>query len=159
MTTDPSDFRTDQRGDFLGAFAVVRKEGHILMVRNRRRIGGRDQLTWDLPGGQAEPGELLHETLGRELREETGLELSGDPEFLFLQEGEKRAGGGRSYAWRSFFFQVEDFTGEPEARDEILAVEWMGPRALRSALTAPYHDSFRQWLAEGGRLFRSVWEE
>ena len=156
---DPSDFRDHRAGDFLGAFAVLRRESRILMVQNRRRIGGRDTETWDLPGGQAEPGELLQETLARELQEETGVTIVGAPGFLFLQEGEKRSGGQRSYAWRSFFFEVTDFTGEPEARDEILAVQWMDPGDLGAVLTAPYHDSFRQWLVEGGRYFRNVWEE
>lgn len=156
---DPSDFRNDRNADFLGAFAVVRRDRCTLMVQNSRHIGGRDQSTWDLPGGQVEAGELLHETLARELLEETGLNVVGVAEFLFVQEGEKRVKGRRTYAWRSFFFAVEEFTGEAVARSEILDVRWMEPDELHRVLTAPYHDSFREWLTEGGRLFRSVWEE
>ena len=36
-------------------------------VRNERVIDGRVTRVWDLPGGQVEPGELLEETLRREL--------------------------------------------------------------------------------------------
>jgi ADP-ribose pyrophosphatase YjhB (NUDIX family) len=158
-TEDPSDFRDDRSADFLGAFAVVRRAGRTLMVQNTRSIGGRDQNTWDLPGGQVEPGELLHETLARELLEETDLHVVGVPEFLFVQEGEKRAKARRTYAWRSFFFAVEEFTGEAVAMSEILDVRWMEPDELSRVLTAPYHDSFRTWLAAGGRHFLSAWED
>ncbi len=156
---DPSDFRDDRRADFLGAFAIVRRAGRTLMVQNTRHIAGRDQNTWDLPGGQVEAGELLHETLTRELFEETRLHVVGVPEFLFVQEGEKKVKGRRTYAWRSFFFAVEEFTGEAVAKSEILDVRWMEPDELHRVLTAPYHHSFRKWLADGGRHFLSVWED
>ncbi len=158
-TQDPSDFRDDRSADFLGAFAVVRRAGRTLMVQNARHIAGRDQNTWDLPGGQVEAGELVHETLTRELFEETCLHVVGVPEFLFVEEGEKKVKGRRTYAWRSFFFSVQQFTGEAAADSEILDVRWMEPDELHRVLTAPYHDSFRKWLAEGGRHFLSVWED
>ena len=76
-----ADFREAhlRRGDFLGVFAVVRRGDQVLMVQNRRRIRGREVLTWDLPGGQVEPGELLVEALARELREEGNIELVEPP--------------------------------------------------------------------------------
>ena len=55
------------------AAALVRRGDEILLVREQ---GPDDpEPKWTLPGGGAEPGELLHETLARELREETGLDL------------------------------------------------------------------------------------
>jgi len=145
--------------DFLGAFGVVRRSDTILMVGNDRRIGGQQVRTWDLPGGRVESGEMLSEALGREMNEETGLEIVGAPEFLFVQEGEHRRGGARINAWRSFFFAVEVAAGEPRPGCEVRAVRWMTHEQLRAELTAPYHDSFLSWLEHGGRLFRSVWRE
>lgn len=145
--------------DFLGAFAVVRRAEAVLMVANERTIGGRLVRTWDLPGGRVEPGELLGEALARELREETGLSLRGEPRFLFVQEGQRRRKGQRVNAWRSFFFAADVETGEPVASAEVLAVAWMPPEELQRALTAPYHDSFRAWLSSGGLLMRSEWAD
>jgi ADP-ribose pyrophosphatase YjhB (NUDIX family) len=156
-----SDFREQhlRRGDFLGVFAVIRRGEDVLMVQNRRWIAGRAQLVWDLPGGQVEPGERLGPALRRELREEIGVEVEGEPDFLFVQEGEKVVAGRREYVWRSFFFAVDVGAVEPRAGGEILAVRWMAPAMLATELRAPYHDSFLRWLTAGGAYFGSSWCE
>jgi 8-oxo-dGTP diphosphatase len=148
---------TDLHGDFLGAFAVIWRGEHCLFVGNDRAIDGRIVRTWDLPGGRVEAGELLHEALVREVREETGLVVRGRPKLLFVQEGERVAEGQRRYAWRSFFFAAEVESGEPQPAAEVLAVRWLDRLAMGRELTAPYHDSFRHWLAAGGSYFRSTW--
>lgn len=144
--------------DFLGAFAVVRRGEQVLFVGNERTIGGRLVRTWDLPGGRVETGELVPEALARELREETGLLLHGEPEFLFVQEGARRRDGRRVHTWRSFFFAVEA-TGEPAPASEVLAVRWLDRGEMAHELTAPYHDSFRRWLLGGGTWFQSEWAD
>lgn len=55
---------------------IVRRGVEILLVRES--LGPRGESLWSLPGGGVEDGELMHEALRRELREETGL-LVGDP--------------------------------------------------------------------------------
>jgi ADP-ribose pyrophosphatase YjhB (NUDIX family) len=146
-------------GDFLGAFAVLWRGERCLMVGNDRTIGGRLVRTWDLPGGRVEPGELLFEAVARELREETGLLLRGAPRYLFVQEGQRLAGGVRQHAWRSFFFAVDVQPGEPAPGHEVRAVRWMDRRELRAECTAPYHDSFLQWLDAPAPLWTSVWQD
>jgi ADP-ribose pyrophosphatase YjhB (NUDIX family) len=53
----------------------------ILLVKHRK--GSRQY--WVLPGGRLEYGETFHECAIRELKEETGLEVSVE-RFLFLSE-------------------------------------------------------------------------
>jgi ADP-ribose pyrophosphatase YjhB (NUDIX family) len=148
-----------RQNDFLGAFAVVETEAGILMVQNRRRIGGREVLTWDLPGGQVEPSETLVAALRRELQEEVDLSLRGDPSLLFVQEGLRTTGGRVDYAWRSFFFALARTEGIPTASSEVLALRWVQRHEMSSLLTAPYHDSFLRWLKTGGNFFTSTWAE
>ncbi|MEQ1633858.1 MAG: NUDIX hydrolase [Planctomycetota bacterium] len=145
-----------RENDFLGVFAVVQRDDRILMVQNERTIGGRTVRTWDLPGGQVEPGELLHEALLREVREETALHVRGEPRFLFVQEGRREAQRRRRYVWRSFFFACEA-DGVPMASSEVLGVAWFARTELAATLTAPYHDSFRAWLEDGGGYHASTW--
>lgn len=161
MTGESEDFREPhlRRADFVGAFGLLRRGSDILMVQNRRVVAGREVLTWDLPGGQVEPGELLEEALARELAEEVGVRPIGPTPFLFFQEGEKRRCGVREYAWRSFFFEVASWSGQPSASAEILDVRWFSRASLEDVLRAPYHDSFLEWLRAGGLAFRSIWDE
>jgi 8-oxo-dGTP diphosphatase len=147
----------DFRADFLGAFAVVRRGQCVLLVGNERTIGGASTTTWDLPGGRVERGELVVEALRRELCEETGLRVRGEPRLVFVQEGERRRSGRRVHAWRSFFFETDVEPGEPCAANEVLAVRWLTPAEMHRELTAPYHDSFREWLRRGGTWFSSRW--
>ena len=146
-------------GDFLGAFGVLRRQGRILMVQNERVIRGERVRTWDLPGGGVEHGELLAEALARELEEEVGITPEGDVRFLFYQEGERTVDGCRTQVWRSFFFGVDTFSGEPSASSEVLDASWFSVDELGELLCAPYHDSFLSWLSTGGTRFSSRWTE
>lgn len=55
---------------------IVRRGSEILLVRES--LGADGEILWSLPGGGVEDGELMHEALRRELKEETGL-LVGNP--------------------------------------------------------------------------------
>jgi 8-oxo-dGTP pyrophosphatase MutT (NUDIX family) len=69
-----------------GASAVIRDdEGQILLIQRS------DNLEWAMPGGSMELGNSIYDTLVREVREETGLEvvsatliaIYSEPRFAF----------------------------------------------------------------------------
>lgn len=65
---------------------VIDEKGRILVVREWRTLpdGGRVQSTqWKLPGGLLECGEAFEEGVGREVREETGIETRFDSILAF----------------------------------------------------------------------------
>jgi 8-oxo-dGTP diphosphatase len=55
----------------LGAFAVILDDQGYVLLSHRR-----DLDVWNLPGGRVEQGELPHETVIREVKEETGLDVA-----------------------------------------------------------------------------------
>lgn len=76
------------------------KDGALLMIR-RGTDPGRG--LWSVPGGRVEQGEYLHDALEREVREETGLEITpraligilevvGDPHYVILDFAADLAG-------------------------------------------------------------------
>lgn len=55
-------------------------EGKVLLLGLPQ--GDGNEAYWDLPGGRMEAGETFVDTLRRELREEIGIEYTGEPKFL-----------------------------------------------------------------------------
>jgi 8-oxo-dGTP diphosphatase len=56
----------------LGIYTIIEKGQSILLVKKSR---GPYRGMWDLPGGRPAHGETILQTLQREVREETGIEL------------------------------------------------------------------------------------
>lgn len=62
------------------------KEGKYLFIRRSTDIYQEVQHKWDIPGGRIDTGSPLLENLKREVMEETGLELSGEPTLIGAQD-------------------------------------------------------------------------
>jgi 8-oxo-dGTP diphosphatase len=97
--------------------------GEVLMIRSPRR-------GWEIPGGQVEVGESLHQALAREIHEETGITakvgvLAGiysnlkPPPLLIL---------GFLCDWAS---------GDPCTSDESLETEWVERSEVQERVTHP----------------------
>jgi 8-oxo-dGTP pyrophosphatase MutT (NUDIX family) len=106
---------------------IVNPAGEVLLQRRS------DNGEWGLPGGAMEPGEEPAETLVREIREETALEVVperivgvyGGPDFFV------RYPNGDEAAILSITFACRPVAGEPRANDdESLEVRYFAPDAL-----------------------------
>jgi 8-oxo-dGTP pyrophosphatase MutT (NUDIX family) len=84
---------------------------------------------WDVLGGHVEPGETLLEALARELEEESGWQLIGSPELVYVGDWETDEDGA-VIRRREFDFLVE------------VAGDLQHPR-----LEWPQHTEFR-WIGE-----------
>ena len=63
---------------FVGVGVVVIRNGRILLEKRKNEPG---KGKWSIPGGLVELGEEVEQTVIREVKEETGLEV-GDPEHI-----------------------------------------------------------------------------
>ncbi len=111
----------------VGAGAVVQDDdGRLLVVRRGREpAAGR----WTLPGGRVEAGERAADTVVRELREETGLdvEVTG-----FLGFSEVFDGDGHRVI---LDFRAAVLGGEARAGDDADAVAWVTRHELSARPT------------------------
>jgi len=104
---------------------VVDEAGRVLLVEHTYVRG------WHLPGGGIERGEAPEEALARELIEEAGVRLAGEPRLVA-----GRIGGGGPQGYKGLLYRVDQWEAcRPTSRGEILEREWFHPDALPEGAT------------------------
>ncbi len=117
--------RSRIRGHQVICSAFIEKDGKFLIVMCPRfRV-------WRVPGGRAEHGERLEETLIREMQEETGITFE-NPEFVgFGQDQQFHVAAQRETSRLIMFFHVMT-DREPELDpDEAEDFRWVTLDELR----------------------------
>lgn len=62
------------------------KKGKYLLLRRSLKKYPEIQGRWDLVGGRINPGSTLLENLKREIKEEAGLKVIGEPKLIAAQD-------------------------------------------------------------------------
>ena len=71
----------------VGVKILLKNEsGQFLLLRRSLKKYPDANGRWDIVGGRVEPGTTLLENLQREVREETGLEIIGEPRLVAAQD-------------------------------------------------------------------------
>lgn len=112
----------------------------------QRRADQPMSLKWEFPGGKIEPGESAEEALGRELREELGIEAAIGPRVAQVRH-RYRNGGTIDLQ----FFAVREFSGALDNRI-FNDVRWSSLAALPSFDFLAADLSLIRDLAEGKLL-------
>lgn len=108
--------------------AVVRRGDEILLVRRAR---GAAVGKWAIPGGRVEFGEGLKAAVAREVREETGLDVTVG-RFLGWAERMGDDPGPYHYVILDFAAEATDPAAAPLAGDDADDVAWVPTNALET---------------------------
>ncbi len=114
-------------------YAIIEKNGQLLLVNTKST--GR----WFFPGGAIEKGELVENSLHREVLEETGIEI-GDISFFTLKESFfYYAPHNTAYHCLNFFFTASPQSESPvnhkqnDQTDEADKYEWVDIKSLNTS--------------------------
>ncbi|MCG7533758.1 NUDIX hydrolase [Pseudoalteromonas sp. OOF1S-7] len=123
----------------VGVAVVIKRQGKLLLGE---RIGAHGAHTWATPGGHLEVGESIEQCARREVREETGLELTQLTRLEYTNDIFESE--GKHYI--TLFMLGECEKGEPQLLEPNKCVQWrwFSPNAL----PAPLFLSLRNLLAQ-----------
>ncbi len=113
---------------------IIRRNDEILLVEQK---GPNDPASaWALPGGRAEPGELLPEALVREIAEETGIIVQMIGQLAYVAQFDNSnpeaiigtGTPGSGYIATTFVFEITAWRGKIQTADPddfILQAQFM----------------------------------
>jgi ADP-ribose pyrophosphatase YjhB (NUDIX family) len=133
----------------VSAIILDRRRGLLLQQRSD---GGQ----WGLPGGSVEIGESVRAATAREVREETGLEVTirrlvgvySDPELQVI-----RYPDGNVWHYVNLCFECVVRGGELQTCSETLALRFVSPRRLPATLLPNHRVRIRDAVARRGAPF------
>lgn len=127
--------------------------GSVLLLLRSKKYETAEG-TWDIPGGRIDKGTTLAENLAREVREETGLALTGTPTLLAAQDIMfQNAAGEEKHIVRLTYAATAE--GEPTLDGaEHTEFRWV-PLSELAAL--PGLDPYLKQLVDEGRITSACW--
>ncbi|MDJ0781748.1 MAG: NUDIX hydrolase [Desulfosarcinaceae bacterium] len=129
----------DRKAVRVGVGVFLIRDGRVLLGERR---GSHGAGTWALPGGHLEFGESIEACARREVREETGLLVSGVRQIAFSNDIFTDA--GKHYV--TLFVLGEGWRGEPTVKepDKCRRWAWYHWNALPAPLFLPLRNLRRQ---------------
>ena len=121
------------------AVALIGADGRVLM--QQRRIGSEHGGLWEFPGGKAEPGETLAQSLCREIEEELGIALHAEA----LEPLSFASDPALPYVILLYTCRI--WIGEPQCLDGE-AIAWFAPDKIAALPMPPLDVPLAQALQE-----------
>jgi len=110
------------------AHGLVVRDGRVLLVAST--YASHDEPLWNLPGGRVERGELLRETVEREVREETSL-LARVMNLAYVSESYD----GEQHVLATIFeIEVSGEIAIAAAGDHVTGAQWVPIDELRERI-------------------------
>lgn len=127
----------------VGVF-VFDAAGRVLLIQRGRPPG---QGLWSVPGGKVEWGETVADACRREVREETGIDVSIGPLVTWLE----RMDIAHHYVILDFIGAPLECQAEPQAGDDAADARWLTDDEL---LDLPLTAGLLSVLAQARSLVR-----
>ncbi|UQN06398.1 NUDIX hydrolase [Deinococcus sp. QL22] len=132
--------------NLMGAVGIILNDGGDVLLQ---RLAGRD--VWGLPGGLCELGEPPQQTMTREVREETGLDVLESQLLELLVTPHRQLPNGDEAYFYTAVYHVTHWQGTP-VPDSVEGIElaFFGVEGLPALRGQPAHWTANWLLARSG---------
>lgn len=103
-----------------------------------------------MPGGKMEAGESIHESVLREVEEETGLMID-NPQLYSVATMTKASAQSPKDEWLMFTFKTDKFSGELVSETPEGELEWIPISQIGQIPTAPCDRLIHQYILKNNR--------
>lgn len=97
------------------------------------------ELSWCFPGGRPKNGEDLEDSLKREVKKKTGLNVGSVGVIFAKTYPEKRE-------FLSIYFLCEVVGGEEKAGELFTEIKWVNPEELENYFTTSFHPKLKEYI-------------
>ena len=112
---------------YVGVGAVIVQDGKVLIVKRKYDpLAGQ----WSLPGGGVELGETLEDSIVREMREETGLDIEVGPVIEVFDRITRDSSGKVTYHFVLVDYLCWPVGGELRAGSDVADARFVDPADL-----------------------------
>lgn len=121
-------------------------EGKYLLLRRNPEKYPEVGAKWDIVGGRIDPGGTLLDNLKREIKEETRLDYTGEPQLVGAQDILRVE--GKHIVRLTYVGEIE---GEPQIDEESMEYKWFTAQEVKD-MERDILDEYLDELIETGRL-------
>ncbi len=119
-------------------------QGKYLLIRRNPKKYPEVGPKWDIVGGRIDPGSPLLDNLKREVKEETNLDLVGEPHLVGAQDILRVP--GRHVVRLSYAGAIE---GDPKIDEESLEYKWFTMDEIQALQSNELDIYFKELLDRG----------
>lgn len=135
----------------VGIKALVQNEvgEYLLLQVNPAKLSGKQEAYWDIPGGRIEEGGSVVDTLAREVQEELGVDITGEPQFFAAVVSNITIPTDTGPVGLVLMvYTVKLASGEVIISDEHLGYEWVDKDVAAERLAHKYPPEFTEKFAQ-----------
>lgn len=139
MTDNKIDLSNIERGIFLvnSLGVIFNPETKKVLIGRRENDPHLKELTWCFPGGRPCYDEEMEESLKKEIKKKTGVDVKIE-KIIFAKTYPERKN------FMSIYYLCEPVGGIEKAGEKFIEIKWVRPEEIENYFTTSFHPKLKE---------------